>query len=87
MKVMSARLDKYETVADIFADWEQKSKSDAGNLLAEIVLFQFIVTFVTVYMYPSYFDGNTKKLQGTSTNLNALYNHNELIFSLFRIQS
>ena len=71
LKVMSAgrHLDKYKIVAEMFANWDPKSKSDAGSLLAGISSFQFIVTFVTVYVYLSHLDGITKKLQSTSLDI------------------
>ena len=66
---LGLHLDEYESVANMFADWDYKSKNDSGSLLSGIASFQFIITFVTVYLYLAHLYGITKKLQSTSLDI------------------
>ena len=69
--------DRYETVRDMFGDWDPKSRSEAVSLVIAITGFPFIITFVTVYMFLSRLDGVTRQLQ--SFTLDILLTHENVI--------
>ena len=53
-------MEKYGTT---YSDWGTTSRSDAQQLLAGIISFEFIVVFLTTYQYLSHLAGITVKLQ------------------------
>ena len=71
LEVMAHKLhlDKYETVREMYSDWDPKTKTEAASLLAGITSFSFIVTFVTVYMLLSHLEGITRKLQSSTLDI------------------
>ena len=53
-------MEKYGTT---YSDWGTTSRSDAQQLLAGIISFEFIIVFLTTYQYLSHLAGITVKLQ------------------------
>ena len=62
-------LDKYEKVRTTYADWDYKSKNDASGLLHGLADFNFICTFVIVYLVLSHLEGITIRLQSTTLDI------------------
>ena len=62
-------LDKYEKVRTTYADWDYKSKKDASGLLHGLADFNFICTFVIVYLVLSHLEGITIRLQSTTLDI------------------
>lgn len=54
-------------------NWASKTKQDASGLLASITSFDFILSFVTVYVMLSHLDGISKKLQSSSQDIFQAY--------------
>ncbi|KAK2561757.1 52 kDa repressor of the inhibitor of the protein kinase [Acropora cervicornis] len=54
-------------------NWASKTKQDATGLLASITSFDFILSFVTVYVMLSHLDGISKKLQSSSQDIFQAY--------------
>ena len=51
------------------ATWDNKSRQEAGSLLAGITSFDYIITFLTVYQLLSHLQGITVKLQSTTLDI------------------
>ncbi|XP_029197148.2 52 kDa repressor of the inhibitor of the protein kinase-like [Acropora millepora] len=54
-------------------NWASKTKQDASGLLASITSFDFILSFVTVYVMLSHLDDISKKLQSSSQDIFQAY--------------
>ena len=53
---------------DTYADWDPTSRSDAQQVLASIISFEFIV-FLTVYQFMSHLAGITFQLQRSALDI------------------
>ena len=49
--------------------WDPKSRSSANSLVQGITSFEFIVNFLTAYIYLSHLEGVTVKLQGRTVDI------------------
>ena len=73
LEVIAHGLHQDKGYDHVQGNWASKTKQDASGLLASITSFDFILSFVTVYVMLSHLDGISKKLQSSSQDIFQAY--------------
>ena len=73
LEVIAHGLHQDKGYDHVQGNWASKTKQDASGLLASITSFDFILSFVTVYVLLSHLDGISKKLQSSSQDIFQAY--------------